>query len=363
MKKSATKPRIRNIAMINGEEPILSVDPSAVDLIKAYNWYSANCDNDDAVKYVIAYLKSKKISRNQIKKVSRIEPYRLKNIGWNCRILSNGGVLPDDIHNACFEKLAKLIDEVANEPVESTPVVSVQERVRDKTSDLISTLEIEIDRFVVNEKNDFDVGAWFQKHGVKPAIAKKIADFYQPLYSQVYDAVQGKDSDLKYAYRNWKKPALKKYLEFIKSIISTAETNTITTKTTRKPRKKKEKPATQLVAKMKYKEKDDDFKITSIQPATIIGANQLWVFNTKTRALSVYNAIGPAGLQVKGTTMTGFDEKTSITKVVRKPEITLNELADAGKINLRKLMDTITTKPKNANGRINSDMVLMRVVK
>jgi hypothetical protein len=362
MAKLSKTGRIRALLM-NGEEPILSVDPSVIEITKAYNWYSANCVADDAVKYVIDYLKSKKISRDQIKKVSRIEPYRLKNIGWNCRILSNGGVLPDDIHNPCFEKLARLIDEVGAESVEDTPVVSIQERVKDKTSELISTLEIEIDRFVVHEKNDFDVGGWFQKHGIKPAIAKKIADYYQPLYSEVYDAIQGKNADLRYAYRNWKKPALKKYLEFIKSIISTAETNTIVVKTSRKPRKKKEKPATQLIAKMKYKEKDDALKVSSIAPATIIGTNQLWVFNTKTRALSVYNAMGPAGLQVKGTSIIGYDEKTSITKVVRKPETILNELMDAGKINLRKLMDNITTKPKNANGRINSTTLLLRVVK
>ena len=65
MKKSA-KPRIRNIATINGEEPILSVSPGVGELIKAYNWYSANCDSDDAVKYVITYLKSKKVSKDQI---------------------------------------------------------------------------------------------------------------------------------------------------------------------------------------------------------------------------------------------------------------------------------------------------------
>ena len=363
MKKSAAKPRIRNIANINGEEPILSVSPGAVEIIRAYNWYSSNCVPDDAVKYIIAYLKSKKVSKDQIKKVSHIDPYRLRNIGWNCRILSNGGALPDDITKPCFEKLANLIDAVGEEEPDTVPVVSVQTRVKDKTSDLIATLEVEIDKFTLNGSNDFDIGAWFQNHGIKPAIAKRITDFYQPLYSEVYDAVQGQDADLKYAYRRWKKPALKKYLDFMKTIISVAETNSISVKVDRKPRKKKVKPAAQQVAKLQYKDKDDDFKLTSVPPVSIVGADQLWVFNTKTRTLSVYNAMGPAGLQVKGTSIVGYDEKTSVSKKLRKPDVILPRVLDGGKIVLRKLMDDIKTTQREASGRINNETVLLRVIK
>jgi hypothetical protein len=129
----------------------------------------------------------------------------------------------------------------------------------------------------------------------------------------------------------------------------------------RKPRKKKVKPASVLVAKMKYKENDGDFK--SVNPCDIIGASQLWVYNTKTRNLSVYNAVGNSGLSVRGTTLTGFDEESSITKKLRKPESVIKPLLDGGKIYLRKVMENIKTVEQKATGRINVDTILLRVVK
>jgi len=53
----------------------------------------------------------------------------------------------------------------------------------------------------------------------------------------------------------------------------------------------------------------------------------------------------------------------SETKTLRKPaEQTQNVLA-AGKVQLRKFMDGLTTKPNVPNGIINSDCILLRVVK
>jgi len=117
------------------------------------------------------------------------------------------------------------------------------------------------------------------------------------------------------------------------------------------------------VAKLKYKQKDETYNVVSIDPKQIIGANQLWVFNTKYRTLAVYNAMGPAGLNVKGSTLTGFDEKTSIVKKLRKPTEQLNKLKDGGKVVLRKFMDEIKCKPMTATGRINNEVVLVRIIK
>jgi hypothetical protein len=198
---------------------------------------------------------------------------------------------------------------------------------------------------------------------VKPAIAQRIADYYKPLYSEVYDALNGKDAQLKEGYSHWTKPKLRAYVEFIKSIVSAAETRATIVKATRKPRKKKEKSPVQLVAKLKFKEKDETYNVVSIDPKQIIGCNQLWVFNTKYRTLAVYNAMGPAGLNVKGSTVTGWDEKTSTVKTLRKPTEQLNKLKDGGKIVLRKFMDEIKCKPKTATGRINNEVVLVRIIK
>ena len=204
---------------------------------------------------------------------------------------------------------------------------------------------------------------WLAQQDVKPMIAQKIADHYKPLYAEIFDALNGKDDQLREAYSSWKKPKLKAYMEFVRSIISAAETRATIVKATRKPRKKKEKPASALVSKLKYKVKDDTLKLDSIDPKQIIGCNQLWIFNTKYRTLGVYNAMGPAGLSVKGSSIVGYDEKTSIVKKLRKPTEQLNKLMQGGKIVLRKFMEDIKCKSKEATGRINNEVVLLRIIK
>ena len=230
-----------------------------------------------------------------------------------------------------------------------------------RANDLIAEIEGHLDNFY-RDGVVFKPSDWLSQHDVKPQIAQRIADYYKPLYAELYDALNGKDVQLKEGYASWKKTKLKIYLEFVKSIVSAAETRATLVKA-RKPRKKKEKSPVQLVSKLKYKEKDDAYKIVSVDPKQIVGCNQLWVFNTKYRTLAVYNAMGPAGLNVKGSTLIGFDEKTSIVKKLRKPTEQVNKLLDGGKVVLRKFMDDIKCKSKEATGRINNETVLVRIIK
>ena len=89
---------------------------------------------------------------------------------------------------------------------------------------------------------------------------------------------------------------------------------------------------------------------------------QLWVFNTKTRKLGVYHADDAGGFSVSGTTITNYTESKSISKTVRKPDLLLPEVLKAGKIALRNLLTGIATKESLLNGRINKDIVLLRVL-
>jgi len=240
-------------------------------------------------------------------------------------------------------------------------VVSIQERIANRGNELIADLEVLLDAYY-RDGRQFKMSDWIIKNNVKPQIAQRIATYYKPLYSEAFDAFNGKDEQLKEGYSHYKKAQLKAYVEFLRSIVSCAET-TATIVKARKPRKKKEKPVSVIVSKLKYKAKDDEHKLVSVDPKQIVGCNQLWVFNTKYRTLAVYNAMGPAGLNVKGSTVIGFDEKTSVVKKLRKPTEQLNKLMQGGKIILRKYMDEVKCKPKEATGRINNETVLLRIIK
>lgn len=347
-----------------GDEPVLIVGCSESDLARALNWYNYVCSTDQAKEFVLAYLRSTKYDRNEIKKISKA---KLPNsVGWMCRILSQGGHLPDDYEDRMWLKIKEAVKAFEPDPEEvvvDKPVISIQERIRDKTAELIGDIENQIDIFFKTGKLSFDVAAWLRQKDIKPAISQKIAEYYKPLYAELFDALQGKDVELKEAYSHWKKAQLKTYLEIVKGIIVAAEGRAVVVRATRKPRKKKEKPASAVISKLKYKAEDTEYNIKSVKVTDIVGCQQLWAFNSKYRTLTVYNAMGATGLSVKGTTLTGFDEKTSVVKKLRKPKEQLVALEKAGKVNLRKFMDNIKCRSKEATGRINTDIVLIKVIK
>ena len=128
-----------------------------------------------------------------------------------------------------------------------------------------------------------------------------------------------------------------------------------------KPRKKKAVSSDKLVAKLKYAKDFKELKLTSIRPTEIVGAEVLWVYNTKTRKLGKYVAEFGAQLSVKGSTIQNYDEGQSLAKTLRKPEQKLPELLKAGKVPLRKFLEEIKATAIKLNGRINADTILLRV--
>jgi hypothetical protein len=132
-------------------------------------------------------------------------------------------------------------------------------------------------------------------------------------------------------------------------------------KVNRAPRKTKAVPKEKLVAKLKFMKTNEPLKLVSINPTDIIGAGELWIFNTKTRKLGKYVAAEFNTLNVKGTTITNFNEFTSIQKTIRKPEEKLKEFKAAGKVQLRKFLDDINATDTKLNGRINEDTILLKV--
>jgi hypothetical protein len=143
-------------------------------------------------------------------------------------------------------------------------------------------------------------------------------------------------------------------------------------KASRKTRKRAPKSKDKLVQKLKYKVSDEKLHVASINPIDIVGCNELWVYNTKTRKIGRYVAqnIDPlkqeregTGLSVKGTSITGFKESESIQKTIRKPDEKLKEFHDAGKIKLRDYLDNINAVEIKLNGRINPETILLKAVR
>jgi len=174
--------------------------------------------------------------------------------------------------------------------------------------------------------------------------------------------MSGTDDQLKEGYSNFSKPQLKRFKELLDMIV--AETNRMVTdnKPIRKKRRVKEKPASVLVSKMKYLKEFAELNLKSVSPEKIIGASQVWTYNTKTKLLAVYNADNAKGITVKGSTLQNYNDQSSIGKRLRKPEVVLKDLLDAGKVKLKRILPDLTTKESSLTGRMNDDTIIVRIL-
>ena len=260
-------------------------------------------------------------------------------------------------------------DKDEDEVITDKPVVvqpSIQERVKEAAYRMTEELEDAIEGFQEDPEN-FDPKAFkvlnlLKGKQVKAAHARLIKTLYSRDLAELEELASGKaDEQLREGYAHRSKKQIKNLIAFYQEIMSACDMLAQEAKVNRAPRARKTQPKEKVVAKMKYMKSNEPLKLVSINPTDIIGAKELWIFNTKTRKLGKYVASEFNDLGVKGTTITGFDEFKSIQKTVRKPEDKLKEFKAAGKVQLRKFLEDINATDTKMNGRINEDTVLLKV--
>ena len=198
--------------------------------------------------------------------------------------------------------------------------------------------------------------------GAKAAHARIIRDFYARDLAELLELASGNaDEQLREGYKHRSRKQIKNFIAFLQEIESACNMLMQEAKVNKKPRKVKAVSKDKVVSKLKYKKTDEPLKLVSINPADIIGAKELWIYNTKTRKLGKYVAADFHDLGVKGTTITGFSETQSICKTIRKPEEKLKEFKSAGKVALRKFLEDINATDTRMNGRINEETILLKV--
>ena len=126
------------------------------------------------------------------------------------------------------------------------------------------------------------------------------------------------------------------------AILADIEAYAKTKKAVKVARVKKAPNKQKLVSKVKYAKDNTQYKVASIDPVSIIGATELYVFNVKTRKLGRYVADSHmATLSIKGTTVIGFDTQVSTQKTLRKPERQIPEFTGSSKAAKRKFLNGI----------------------
>lgn len=267
---------------------------------------------------------------------------------------------------ALEEKVEKIEQKLAK------PVISIQERMKEQVSDLCGNIEGFLDEMVDGSKTIKDFDPYKMMMSYQPEIkgphAKIIKEEFAAQHAEALEVLEWKDEELKEAYSHFDAKMRKAFVQYYETINTACDTIIATKATTRKARKPKARSKEAIVKKLKYAVNFPELGLASLHPTDIVYANEVWIYNTKTRKIGVYRAknIDPknmqrpgTGIMVKGTTLQDYDEDTSIQKTLRKPAEMIKGF-DAGKMKCKKSFEELTTTPTKMNGRFNEHTIILR---
>ncbi len=368
--------KVRNAAFhdekYTGPEPEWPKDAAEWDgekfdsrLRKSFYYYNYYYSQKDCKKYVVEWLqKNSKLSSDEIRAFNRAGD-RLLPMTVCSLIMAHRQGMPfrgrhiefiiDSVQNVIDRAEPEEADVVAT-PEQIAYRPTIQDRLNEKTAELIGELE-----GMYDELEGFKPYDWFVAKNVVQSQLGKYEAVYTKRREELELAQSKKDEQLKEAYSHYKAADFKQRIAWINDLLAAVDQYRGVKKATKKARVKKAPSKEKLVAKLKYAKDDKTLKVVSINPADIVGAAELWVYNVKTRKLGKYVSASYQTLGIKGTSITGFDTDKSVAKTLRKPDEQLKEFAKAGKVVLRTFIKDIKAVETKLNGRISEDVLLLRV--
>jgi hypothetical protein len=259
--------------------------------------------------------------------------------------------------------------ELKIEEVEEDTTVEVKrknpaELLKEKTNTIIGDIEGFIDDHL-DGVLDKKFSLYTHLKGINAATqsARDIVSHYKDVEQELKELVEDKVDYLVEGYNHLSASEQKKLYNLISSFVTDGERYVLSKKATRKPRAKKATPATKQVEKVKYQKESAEHKITSISPAYIVGATEVYLFNTKTRVMKYLVTNNNDGFIVKGTTIKNYDDELSFKKKLRKPQETIDSINKLTKLRALKAFKAVKTVHSATDGRINADTIILKVNK
>lgn len=378
-KKTAPKKRDPLFAdeKYTGREPVWDTERAAAmpqeefdhHLRKAFFYYNYFYTQKDLKKYVVNWMKEQ-YSKSDVSRFIRSNDRAIPMTVCSLIKAHTQGMplrekelqyVKDRIHEA-------LSSDIPDEPVVEQKTVApaavktIQDRLNEKTSEHLAHFEGLYDEVVQGDTVDPKAYDYFVANNVPQGQLGKFEDYVDTQRMYLTAAMDKMDEQYVEAYRHYRAADYKRHFAFLDLIQTAIDQYRQVKKATKKARVKRAPNKEKVVSKLKYMREEKTLKLVSINPVDIIGAQELWAYNTKTRKLYKYIAdslTGPLG--IKGTSIINFDTAKSVGKTLRKPEEKLKEFAKSSKVQLRKFLEEIKATETQANGRINTDMVLLKV--
>ena len=351
-----------------GQEPDPASIVSESDYTKAYNFYNYNCGRSDIRAFVTEYLKAVKADTKTVRDLAAVEDAKIPSLYvWLLRMQVRGvNHSPERI--AFIEKQTAKLRRIGREKLSAksvlAPVVDIQKRIREISGDHIANIDEQIDVFTeTGYKKAFSFYEFLRSKEAKAEHMPMVISHFKPLAAELALAVKGTDPDVNEGYRKLSKKQIRALSDFVYKMLEDCKTFSVNQRKTRAPRKRKAKSADQITKNVRYQKSAPSLKLVSIDAVNLVGATEVWTFNTKYSVMSHYVAIDRGGISVKGTSLINFDETSSEKRKIRKPEQFLPTVLSGGAKAAVKSFTSLKTKPSACNGRINDFTIILRATK
>ena len=343
-------------------EPTINPLDYTISMMRALNYYNSAYENKDKRKWFMSYVGKKSTEFDSL------SDWEFRSVGTMIRLKQREQPLIDKDLKFIEDKIEELRRKAKGEKKvsalkgvqkekEEKPVVTIQDRIAEAASTHIGEINGLIDDFITSD-TEIDVASYLKANNVSPQVSKLIPAAFAKTLEELNEVLEGDDKQLVEGYSNIKKTKLKKLIKGIESISDACAQQVVSAKAARKPRAKKEKAPAIVAKNVKYMKEFPELKLTSEKPEKIIGASEVWIYNTKYKKIQVYRSLGPLG--IKGTTILNYDVATSGSKTMRKPE-QVTGFVNMTKRTLANEFKTLKTKESAVNGRINEDCIILKV--
>ena len=363
-----------------GREPVWDTERAAVMsqeefdhfLRKSFFYYNYYYTQKDCKKHVVKWMQENNYSKADVSKFIRSPDRSIPMTACGLVMAARQGMpmrekeltyLKERLHEAINSDELEPEAVAADKPVvQAVRAPTIQDRLNEKTAEHLAHFEGLYDEILAGETVKPDAFNYLTANTVPQSQINKFEQLFTVRKGELLVAQERRDEQVEEAYKHYKAADFRRHHAFLDQLLSDLDQYRSVKKATKKARVKRAPNKEKVVSKLKYMKEEKTLKLVSINPVDIVGAQELWAYNTKTRKLYKYIADtlqGPLG--VKGTSLTGFDPVKSVGKTLRKPEEKLKEFAKATKVQLRRFLEDIKATETIGNGRMNSDTVLLKV--
>jgi hypothetical protein len=339
-------------------------------VMRSLNWYAHTQDKKKSAEWLSLFLARNPRRQKTADAVRRGDIWPGPTVGFALRAGRVGLALRFGTLRTLVRQLKqadKGVDtssQVIEVVVDDKPKFNIQERMAEKTSEFLGELEGRFDDFTAELKGEPKLVELMTQMNVPAVQVKTVQEFINKKISEFEEVNSTKDSQLLEAYKHLGKRQITAMIKWWTQALSDANSYNVVKKAAKAPRKKKAVLPEKLVAKLKYAKEFKELNLKSADPTTILTAQELWVYNTKTRKLGIYIVDQYAGaLTVKNSSILGFDATASVQKTLRKPKDQLKEFSVNGKPAAKKWFKGVKSTEIKLNGRISTDVILLKVYK